>query len=262
MRCLVRGIVALVGIAKRYRDTHVMLLSGDKTQRAHKPRSCLRAQQTIPLRRVAHERILTMGRDVAPAQRGGDMQGAKWSVVLAALAAIAMGCSDDERRPPTEPRPAPLPSESPAPATPVDERPFSERELARLDKLIGRAEFPDRIGPRFGMRDVYYTSPTDAVADFVRDGRGIEDWASAIATTDDNWDHVTTLVLPHHVANGFEYAPGRNKLQTAPGAPRLFGHFGVVGIDVSGGMIVARTGNDSVAVSKDGHRWTEVTPGR
>nr|WP_300048994.1 hypothetical protein [uncultured Nocardioides sp.] len=80
-------------------------------------------------------------------------------------------------------------------------------ELARLDKLIGRAEFPDRLGPRFRMRDVYYTSPTDAVADFFRDGRGIEDWASGIAMTDDNWDHVTTFVLPHHVANGFEYVP-------------------------------------------------------
>ena len=29
------------------------------------------------------------------------MQGAKWSVMLAALAAIAMGCSEDERRTPT-----------------------------------------------------------------------------------------------------------------------------------------------------------------
>ena len=63
------------------------------------------------------------------------------------------------------------------------------------------------MGPRFALRNVYYTSPTDAVADFVRDGRGIKDWASAIATTDDNWDHVTTFVLPHHVANSFEYVP-------------------------------------------------------
>ena len=51
---------------------------------------------------------------------------------------------------------------------------------------------------------VYYTSPTDAVADFVREGRGIKDGASAIATTVNNWGHVTTPVLPHHVADGFE----------------------------------------------------------
>ena len=63
------------------------------------------------------------------------------------------------------------------------------------------------MGPRFALRNVYYTSPTDAVADFVRDGRGIKDWASAIATTDDNWDHVTTFVLPYHVANSSEYVP-------------------------------------------------------
>lgn len=135
------------------------------------------------------------------------MPGAKWFVMLAALAAIATGCSGDERRPSTEPRPAPSPSESPASATPVTEPPFSDKELARLDKLVDQAEFPDRVGPGFELRDVYYTSSTDAVADFVRDGRGIEDWASAVATTDDNWRHVTTFVLPHDVANGFEYVP-------------------------------------------------------
>ena len=135
------------------------------------------------------------------------MQGAKWSVMLAALAAIVTGCSGDERRPSAELRSAPSPSESPTMSTPVKERPFSDKELERLDKLIGHAQFPDRVGPRFELRDVYYTSPTDAVADFVRQGRGIKDGASVVATTDDNWDHVNTFVLPHHVADGFEYVP-------------------------------------------------------
>ena len=134
------------------------------------------------------------------------MQGAKWSVMLAALA-IVTGCSGDERRPSAELRSAPSPSESPTMSTPVKERPFSDKELERLDKLIGHAQFPDRVGPRFELRDVYYTSPTDAVADFVRQGRGIKDGASAVATTDDNWDHVNTFVLPHHVADGFEIVP-------------------------------------------------------
>ena len=57
-------------------------------------------------------------------------------------------------------------------------------------------------------------------------------------------------------------APGESDFEIARGAPRLFGHFGVVGIKVSGGIIVARTGDESVAVSRDGHRWTAVTPGR
>jgi len=135
------------------------------------------------------------------------MRGARWYVMLAALAAVATGCSGDERRPSSEPRSAPSPSESTTSATSTTEPPFSVKELARLDELIGQAEFPDRIGPRFELRDVYYTSPTDAVADFVRKGRGIKDWASAIATTDDNWGHVTTFVLPDDVGDGFEYVP-------------------------------------------------------
>ncbi|MBD3925056.1 hypothetical protein IEZ26_10525 [Nocardioides cavernae] len=44
-------------------------------------------------------------------------------------------------------------------------------------------------------------------------------------------------------------------------APRLFGPFWAVGIYPSGGWIVARTGMRTVALSRDGHRWTEVTPG-
>ncbi|MFC7361295.1 hypothetical protein [Nocardioides astragali] len=135
------------------------------------------------------------------------MRGARWYVMLAALAAVATGCSGDERRPSSEPRSSPSPRESPTSATSATERPVSVKELARLDKLIGQAEFPDRVGPGFELRDVYYTSPTDAVADFVRDGRSIKDWASAVATTDDNWRHVTTFVLPYDVADGFEYVP-------------------------------------------------------
>ena len=134
------------------------------------------------------------------------MRGARWYVMLAALAAVATGCSGDERQPSSEPQSALSPSESPTSATSTTERPFSVKELARLDELIGQAEFPDRIGPRFELRDVYYTSPTDAVADFFRQGQD-KDWASAIATTNDNWGHVTTLVLPYDVADGFDYVP-------------------------------------------------------
>lgn len=135
------------------------------------------------------------------------MRGARWYGMLAALAALTTGCSGDERRPSSEPRSEESPSVSPSSATSTTERLFSAKELARLDELVGKAEFPDRVGPRFELRDVYYTSPTDAVADFVRQGRGIKDWASAIATTDDNWGHVTTFVLPDDVADGFEYVP-------------------------------------------------------
>ena len=44
-------------------------------------------------------------------------------------------------------------------------------------------------------------------------------------------------------------APGGTDFEPARDAPRLFGHFGLVGIDVSGGMIVARTGNNPTVMA-------------
>ena len=53
---------------------------------------------------------------------------------------------------------------------------------------------------------------------------------------------------------------------TAPrllsGAPDLFGPFWSVGIEASGGWIVARTGLRTIALSKDGYAWNEVSPGQ
>ena len=45
------------------------------------------------------------------------------------------------------------------------------------------------------------------------------------------------------------------------GAPRLFGPFWAVGINFSGGSIIARTGQRTIALSSDGYSWTKVTPG-
>jgi hypothetical protein len=56
-------------------------------------------------------------------------------------------------------------------------------------------------------------------------------------------------------------APGGTQLRPLSGAPRLFGPFWAVGIDFSGGTIVARTGLRTVALSDDGYAWTRVTPG-
>lgn len=46
------------------------------------------------------------------------------------------------------------------------------------------------------------------------------------------------------------------------GAPELFGPFWAVGIQASGGWIVARTGMRTIALSKDGRSWAQVTPGQ
>jgi hypothetical protein len=56
-------------------------------------------------------------------------------------------------------------------------------------------------------------------------------------------------------------APGGTRMRLLPGAPRLFGPFWAVGIDFSGGSIIARTGLRTIALSHDGYTWNEVTPG-
>lgn len=56
-------------------------------------------------------------------------------------------------------------------------------------------------------------------------------------------------------------APGGTELRLLSDAPRLFGPFWAVGIRYSGGLIVARTGLRTIALSEDGYAWTKVTPG-
>lgn len=56
--------------------------------------------------------------------------------------------------------------------------------------------------------------------------------------------------------------PGSAEPRLLAEAPRLFGPFWAVGIQPSGGSIVARTGMRTIALSVDGYRWTEVTPGQ
>jgi hypothetical protein len=55
---------------------------------------------------------------------------------------------------------------------------------------------------------------------------------------------------------------GGTEMRLLSDAPRLFGPFWAVGFEPSGGMIVARTGLRTIAVSNDGYTWTKVSPGR
>ena len=57
-------------------------------------------------------------------------------------------------------------------------------------------------------------------------------------------------------------SPEGSSMKLLSHAPTLFGPHGSVGLDQGGGVIVARTGLRTVAVSTDGNTWSEVTPGR
>ena len=53
-----------------------------------------------------------------------------------------------------------------------------------------------------------------------------------------------------------------NSLKLMSHAPTLFGPHGWVGLDQSGGgLIIARTGLRTIALSDDGYTWAKVTPG-
>lgn len=56
--------------------------------------------------------------------------------------------------------------------------------------------------------------------------------------------------------------PGESRMRLLHGAPRLSGPHGLTGLHVGGGMMVVRTGYQTVAVSQDGFEWTSVVPGR
>nr|WP_300050959.1 hypothetical protein [uncultured Nocardioides sp.] len=59
----------------------------------------------------------------------------------------------------------------------------------------------------------------------------------------------------------WRFPPRSNMPEPLAGAPALFGPFWAVGIGTSGGVIVARTGMRTIAISHDGYHWTPLTPG-
>jgi len=60
----------------------------------------------------------------------------------------------------------------------------------------------------------------------------------------------------------WHWSPGRDELAPLPGAPTVFSrHFGINFYYAGGGMIVAHTGERSIATSSNGNDWKAVTPG-
>lgn len=75
-------------------------------------------------------------------------------------------------------------------------------------------------------------------------------------------DHYCDQLTCNRPGRIWRLASGDAVPELLPSAPQLFGPFWAVGIRFSGGLIVARTGMRTIAVSKDGYVWTDVTPGR
>jgi hypothetical protein len=140
------------------------------------------------------------------------MRGVLWLVTSVALAALVAGCSGDEARP----RSGPLPSTSPSPSSSSEaaqsaaEKAITRVKAAKVAAFIDRAKPIDRGGirPGFSLDDVQYTSPTDAVATFDNCGTTYKRvCTTAIATTQDNWEHAGGLYIPDTLADLVDYMP-------------------------------------------------------
>jgi hypothetical protein len=129
-------------------------------------------------------------------------------LVVALISVLLIGCSDEGARSsrvggtprPAAGAPGTTASEHPSSDSP---RPLTQRRLDKLAHLFERVELLDRIPPGFELRDVDYTSRTDAVAYFV-DTR-IDDRGTIIATTDDNWAHSARLRISYELADLVDY---------------------------------------------------------
>jgi hypothetical protein len=84
---------------------------------------------------------------------------------------------------------------------------MSQHRLDMLAGFLDKAKFLDRTGPEFELRDVQYTSPTDAVAWFLDHRPASDDWGSVIATTRDNWAHASRLLISDDLADLVSYVP-------------------------------------------------------
>jgi hypothetical protein len=117
--------------------------------------------------------------------------------MVVVLAAAVSGCSGGD---PPQRSGAPGPS-SPTRGSPASDRPMSQHRLDKLADFLDEARFLDRVGAKFELRDVQYTSPSDAVAEFLDHRPTSDRWGSVIATTDDNWAHASRLFISDDLAD-------------------------------------------------------------
>ncbi len=128
------------------------------------------------------------------------MSGLRWLASLVSLAVLAAGCSSDEPRPRGEQRQTSAPTQDPES---VATDPVSKAKLTRLAAFLKRAEFVDRVGAGFELRNVQYTSHTEAVAEFDHPKSG----DVVVATTDDNWAHASRLLIRWDLADRVSSVP-------------------------------------------------------
>lgn len=128
------------------------------------------------------------------------MSGRRALVSMLSLAVLAAGCSSDEPAPRSEQGQVDVPTEVPESEA---RDPVSKSSRDKIAAFLKKAEFIDRVGAGFELRDVQYTSPTDAVGWF----DGWESGDTVIATTNDNWTRASQLLIRRDLAEVVSYVP-------------------------------------------------------
>lgn len=142
-------------------------------------------------------------------------------VALVAMVVFFAGCSEEARqrgesRSPSQPSGTPaapesmdsdsaVESPSADPETPATKGPISPKRREKLDGFLDRVQFLDHVGPDLELREIEYTSQTDAAAMFL-DPRARNE-GTVIATTDDNWAHATRMYISDALAYLVYYSP-------------------------------------------------------
>ena len=128
----------------------------------------------------------------------GDALHSLWPAMVVVLAAVVSGCSGGDA---PQRSGAPGPS-SPTRGSPTSDRPMSQHRLDKLADFLDEARFLERVGANFELRDVQYTSSTDAAAEFLDFGTPPDDsGGTVIATTQDNWAHASRLFISWDLAD-------------------------------------------------------------
>ncbi|CUR58686.1 hypothetical protein NOCA1160004 [metagenome] len=145
-----------------------------------------------------------------PTTGEGEISGRIKLLWLLSLAVLAVGCSADDPALPVERGPS---ASETAASESVTRDPVPTVDRDDLAAFLKKADLVDRVGAQFELRDVQYTSPTDAVAWF--DGRKSGD--TVISTTEDNWVNASHLLIRYGLAQSVSYLPlGRGAVAIKP----------------------------------------------
>ena len=134
--------------------------------------------------------------------------GHSFLVVSVLLAAVLAGYAGDQEQS-SSAWPAPVSTGEPSQVrAATSDEPMSQLQRDKFSRFMDKVELRRRVGHKFELIAVHYTSATDAVATFLTDHSvPWERSGHMIAVTDDNWAHASRLYISNELADLIDYVP-------------------------------------------------------